>query len=84
MFTSITQESALHPNLNKGSAYLQVEALGVLSGVLASARSHWSSSSSSSSSVGPPSATRQQQHCSVTVGAQHRKPETGPMREAHL
>lgn len=39
--------------------YLQVEALGVLSGVLVRARSHWSSSSSSSSSVGPPSAAKQ-------------------------
>ena len=39
--------------------YLQVEARGVLSGVLVRARSHWSSSSSSSSSVGPPSAARQ-------------------------
>lgn len=39
--------------------YLQVEALGVLSGVRVRARSHWSSSSSSSSSVGPPSAARQ-------------------------
>lgn len=33
-----------------------MEALGVLSGVLVRARSHWSNSSSSSSSVGPPSA----------------------------
>lgn len=42
--------------VNETCSDLQVDALGVLSGVRVRARSHCSSSSSSSSSVGPPSA----------------------------
>lgn len=46
--------------------YLQVEVLGVLSGVLVRARSHWSSNSSNSSSVGPPSAVKQPIRTNIT------------------